>query len=70
MDTKLNRFKQETINVPIEVNLLKEIQRLSINTNEIYDSQTIEDLVHNILNTERLRLKKINEKQAAPQKPE
>lgn len=54
-----NRHGEEIVLVPVETKLIKEIQEFAVNSDEIYDSQNSEDMVHNILNKERLRLKKI-----------
>ncbi|WP_445486467.1 hypothetical protein [Niallia sp. 03133] len=54
-----NQFGKKVVPIPIEVDLLLEIQRLSENTNEIYEDQPAEHFVHNILNMERLRLQKL-----------
>jgi hypothetical protein len=51
--------KEKTVNVPIRLDLLKEIQDLSVETNEIYESQSFEDFVNNILVMEKLRLQKL-----------
>lgn len=54
-----NRFEKEIMLVPIEKDLLEQIQSLSENTNEMYEEMEPETIVHNILNAERLRLKKL-----------
>jgi hypothetical protein len=54
-----NRFDEEVVNVPISLDLLKEIQDLSVATNEIYEDQSFEDFVNNILVMEKLRLQKL-----------
>jgi hypothetical protein len=54
-----NKFGDESINVPIRLDLLNEIQDLSVNTNEIYEDQSFEDFVNNILVMEKLRLQKL-----------
>lgn len=51
--------KYEMVDVPIKKELLDKIQELSECTNEIYESQTYEDFVNNILVTEKLRLEKL-----------
>jgi hypothetical protein len=52
-----NRYGEEVALVPVETKLLREIQKLAVNSNEIYDTQDPEGFVHNILNSERLRLR-------------
>lgn len=42
----------------VQRDLVNEIRELSQETDEIYENQDTEDMVHNILNAERLRLKK------------
>lgn len=59
-DVQLNFFGRKAIPVLVEVDLLNAIQKLSVCTDEIYESQSHESFVHNILNSERIRLKKIN----------
>jgi hypothetical protein len=56
---KTNRYGEEIVLVPIEKNLLIQIQDLSENTDEIYEDMEPEGFVHNILNSERLRLQKL-----------
>jgi hypothetical protein len=60
-----NRYGEEIELVPVETKLLKAIQELAVNSDETYDSQYPEELVHNILNCERLRLKKLQKKESA-----
>lgn len=57
---KPNQFGKEIEFVPIEKDLLKQIQKLSKNTNEIYEDMDPEEFIQNILNTEYVRLKMKN----------
>lgn len=49
----------EFVNIPVKKELLKQIQELSVVTNEIYESLHFDEFVNNILVVEKQRLQKL-----------
>lgn len=54
--------REEIVYVPIKKELLEQMQKLSESTSEIYESQSYENFVNNILVTEKFRLMRIEMK--------